>query len=345
MAVNITKLRMLTGAAVVVAAGASGFFMKYMGGDDQAASPSAIAVTQAIGNEAVPVTPTTPVVDIVTRADTPPVLVLPNIAPDMPQAPIPDAVTLASTEGTLTAPAVTEPAVTTAEPAPLIAECETGFTAMAAPGAMVELTLEAPCYKGQMVDIFHAGMRFSEEINANGLMQVSVPAMEEDAFFNALFTDGTTQSTDILMLTVSDYQRSALYWKGNAGFALYALENGAAYGSDGHVSAESPFAASRGVAGQGGFLTELGQNVDGYHSVVYSYPAMLMDTAPAPEISIEAQVQDNTCGTEIAATFMGNSVAGGLDTTPLIMAVPGCDAVGEFLVLKNLAQDLRIAAN
>lgn len=356
MFTKINKLRVSTGVAVVVAAGVSGYVMQdippastrataIMPSAPQAALPKHTATfsdfdSQGIGSEFTPSAPVELISEEVTRAATPPVLFFPTNAPIMPGTPVHEALTLVSAG----AEAASSPTLTEDDPL-LVSQCETGFTAMAARGAMVDLTLEAPCYAGQMIDIFHSGMRFTDSLDADGLLQVSIPAMEEDAFFNALFTDGHTESTDILMLTVSDYNRVALFWKGNAGFNLYALENGALYGESGHVSVETPYSPARGVTGEGGFLAQLGQSITGYHTAIYSYPALLADTGPLPEVSIEVQIIEGNCDSEISATLMQNTRMDTLENVPLVMAVPDCSTIGEYLVLKNLPQDLRIAVN
>lgn len=211
---------------------------------------------------------------------------------------------------------------------------------------MVELTLEAPCRANQKADIFHAGTRFTVRLDARGLAQVMVPALEEDAFFNALFADGQTAATDILMLTAEDYRRYALSWKGETGFDLYALENGAEYGTPGMVSAAQPYDARRALAGEGGFLSALGSSEPGaYRTLVYSWPVRLAAGSPAPEVNIEAEVLESTCGTEITARFLATGPDLPGEALPLFMDVPGCDAVGQYLVLQNPPLPVTIAAN
>ncbi len=341
MPVSISKLRLITGAVVIAAAGGSGYYMQ----TSQQPAPGRPAPVQianiAPAADQGPLAPTIPqeaAAPEVTRAAAQPVLLMPGITPALPA---PDSLTPVSAE-------LAEP-LADAGPAPQIAaappECEVGFTANAAPGAMVELTLEAPCYAGQNVDIFHAGTRFTTLLDDRGLMQVAVPALEEDAFFNALFADGRTEATDILMLTAQDYQRHALFWKGETGFALYALENGAEYGAPGMVSAEQPYDPQRAIAGEGGFFSVLGADSGAYQTVVYSWPTRLGDSGPAPEINIEAEVLESTCGREITATLLNTAQDGAAKTAPLFMNVPGCEAVGQYLVLKNPTLPVRIAAN
>ncbi len=349
MPVSIAKLRLITGAVVVAAAAGSGYYMQSgaPGTTTLANAPVQATISlEALAADQAPRAPAyLPEADapLVTRAATQPVALLQEDAPNLPVPGTPEAATLT--------PVMAEPSQALGEGAPAASaagpsvECEVGFTANAAPGAMVELTLEAPCYGGQTVDIFHARTRFSTMLDERGLMQVAVPALEEDAFFNALFADGRTEVADILMLTMQDYQRYALFWKGEAGFDLYALENGAEYGAPGMVSAQQPYDAQRAIAGEGGFLTRLGTDAGGYHTIIYSWPSRLADAGPAPEVFIEAEVLEENCGREITATMLTTRDSQVPQSVPLFMEVPGCEAIGRYLVLKNPPLPVRIAAN
>ncbi len=352
MPVSINKLRMLAGVVVVAVAGGSGYYMQTSHSGYSAPSsvrPSATvgAASPALVADQGPLAPVLPPraeTPPVTRAAARPVLLVPEATPALP---VPEG----RETGSLT-PVAAEPVGEMPMPgsAPytgrIADECEVGFTATAAPGAMVELTLEAPCRANQKADIFHAGTRFTVRLDERGLARALVPALEEEAFFSALFADGRAESTDILMLTAGDYRRFALFWKGETGFDLYALENGAEYGAPGMVSAGQPYDARRALAGEGGFFTALGSGGTGaYRALVYSWPVRLGDFGPAPEISIEAEVLESTCGTEITAGFLATGPNTSGEVIPLFMEVPGCDAVGQYLVLKNPPLPVTIAAN
>lgn len=349
-----TRMRLTAVVVATTTVVASGYFMQRDRDTAPVASVSAMIVAPSFAparSDAVaakldqgPAMPKAPAEEIVARAAVLPVLAAPA-TPDFPAAPRGDGLTLAATggEAQVMTPGPVDPVASI--DAPSVAGCQQAMTAMAAPGAMVELTLESPCDAGARVTIAHAGLRFSTRLDQAGLVQVAVPALTEEAQFIAAFGDGRTQSADILMPTARDYQRAALSWQGDAGFELYALENGAAYGSPGHVSAATPYSPSRAAAGEGGFHTQLGDLPEGYHAAVYSYPSRLTDTGAQPEIDIEAIVSEANCAGRIDAVLLRREPGGALATDTLTMAVPGCDALGEYLVLKNPAQQRRIARN
>ncbi|WP_300518541.1 hypothetical protein [Aliiroseovarius sp.] len=224
-------------------------------------------------------------------------------------------------------------------------DCETGFTATSAPAAMVALALESPCHAGEQVEITHAGLRITEQLDDTGLLLVDLPAMVEDARFLAHFADGRQAEVEAFVPTLADFERVALVWRGVTGMGLHALENGATYDEPGHMHANHPGTAARAQAGEGGFFTVTGSVAGGWTADIYTYPVELIDAGRRPEVSVEAEILAEACDSAIQATLLRNSPRDGLSLTDLSFGAPGCDAVGEFLVLKNLPRDLKIASN
>jgi hypothetical protein len=62
-------------------------------------------------------------------------------------------------------------------------------------------------------------------------------------------------------------------------------------------------------------------------------------------LSVEAEVSELNCGQEIEAQSLQVGSDGKLKTRNLTLAVPDCDAIGNFLVLNNLLEDLKVARN
>ena len=110
---------------------------------------------------------------------------------------------------------------------------------------------------------------------------------------------------------LADFDRVAVQWKGDTGFELHAQEYDADYGSDGHVWSGATRDMSYAVTGEGGFITRLGN-------------------ADVPD-GLLVKVQ----------TFSGKDIT----SRDLTLSVPDCDAAGNFLVLNNLFEDLKVASN
>lgn len=225
------------------------------------------------------------------------------------------------------------------------ANCDISFNAEPADAALVALSFEAPCHSGEDVGFEHGDLRFSEQLGPDGSVMVLVPVMTKNAIFTARLGDGRNASTEIHVPDFASYERIAVVWKGATGLQLHALENGVGYGEPGHVWAEQPGTTEMAIQGAGGFVSVLGSSANGYAADVYTYPAGLMADDLGPEISIEAQVMENTCGTRIAGTILRSNANGAPKAENLSMSVPDCDAVGEYLVLKNLPQELKLARN
>lgn len=273
----------------------------------------------------------------VTRSASEPILALTDAAAPTGESP-------AATE-TLTLVTADEAIDLVAEPDPAIASCEIAFEATPQPGAMIALTLSAPCNAGGKVEFDHAGLKFSDQLGPEGDFFLLVPAMTEDAIIVASFESGQSQSAKTTVPDFTNFERVALMWKGAIGLQLHALENGSSYGDPGHVWAEAPATPEAATAGTGGFLSVLGSTAEGYAADVYTYPAVLMADGVEPQVSIEAQVMENTCGSRIEGSVLRTNAGRAPTAEPLEIAVPGCDAVGEYLVLNNLPQDLKLARN
>ncbi|OIP85153.1 MAG: hypothetical protein AUK37_04735 [Rhodobacterales bacterium CG2_30_65_12] len=232
-----------------------------------------------------------------------------------------------------------------AEPDLAIAGCDLTLDAVPQPGAFVALTLSDPCNAGAKVEFDHAGLKFSDQLGPEGDLFLLVPAMAEKAIIVATLEGGQGQSVEVMLTDFAKFERVALIWKGATGLQLHALENGAGYGDPGHVWAEAPATPEAATAGRGGFLSVLGNTAEGYAADVYTYPASLMADGAQTQVSIEAQVTENTCGERIEGSILRTNAGRAPTAAPLAMTVPGCDAVGEYLVLNNLPQDLKLARN
>jgi hypothetical protein len=222
-------------------------------------------------------------------------------------------------------------------------DCAANLTLAPLPGALIYAELASPCDADAAVQFDHAGLKFTESLDEDGMLTIMVPAMTGDATVNALI-EGRENAIQagVKIEDMNDYDRIALVWQGGTGLQLHALENGAYYGEVGHVWAEEPGLPARATGGEGGFVTVLGSTTGGYAADVYTYP-LSMPTAPA--ISIEAQVLESTCSNAIVGEYLRSVPDGEPTATQVGMIVPECDAVGEYLVLKNLPVDLTIARN
>lgn len=232
------------------------------------------------------------------------------------------------------------------ESAPLL-NCEATLTAEPSAAAMVHLTLTALCLAGERVSIHHSGLKFTEIVGDDGNLNVTVPALSEKAVFIAAFSNGGGAVVQTNVDSLPFYDRVAVQWTGDTGMELHAREFGADYGSDGHVWRGVPRDVSAVAGGQGGFLTRLGNPVAAQPLLaeVYTFPSGTAQTQGTVLISVEAEITATNCNTDVSAQSIELLHDGELRMHDMEMSLPDCDATGEFLVLKNLLEDLTIASN
>jgi hypothetical protein len=226
-----------------------------------------------------------------------------------------------------------------------IQNCEITATGFVKNAAMVEVSMSAPCLPNERVTVHHRGMMFTQTTSSDGTLTATIPALDENALFIFAFSNGDGAVTQIKVPELRQFNRSAIQWKGYAGFEMHAREFGAEYGAAGHVwsgAARNSSYAQQGV----GFLTRLGDMsaVDPLMAEVYSFPKRAGEQSGIVDLSVEAEVTALNCGQEIEAQTL-EVTDGDVKTHDLILSVPDCDAKDTFLVLNNLVQDLKVAAN
>ena len=241
-----------------------------------------------------------------------------------------------------------EPAAAVSRPQYTIRSgCPVSAAAETLPGAMVRLDLKASCFAGQIVTITHQSIVFDEMLGDDGTLSLEVPALEADAEFSVSFENGRSTTASAAVPTIALYDRVLVQGVGETGIQIHAREFGAAYGDAGHVWSGAPRDASMISNGDGGFMTVLGKPGDKDHLVseVYTYPVAISRAVGAVDLSIETEVTAKNCGKTVSATAVTVFRGGLPEVSDLSIDVPSCEAVGDFLVLKNPLGDLKLASN
>jgi len=222
------------------------------------------------------------------------------------------------------------------------ADCPVQLDLAPQPYAMLGLTLLAPCRPSQRVVLRHGGLAITAKTSATGALFLTLPAMEKTAAVAVRFGDGQSAAAQIQVPELAGVRRFGVQWLAADAFQVHAFERGADYGAGGDVHAANPQSPTAGAPASGGFLTLLGngQVELPMQAEIYTYPA---DGATPVRLVVEAAVTAQTCGRELLGELL-DSTGGGTTVTDLSLMMPECDAVGDILVLNNLASDLRIAA-
>ncbi len=224
--------------------------------------------------------------------------------------------------------------------------CDISMSAEPAAGAMVQVSLVAPCLGDERVTLHHQGMIFTDVLGSDGSLAVMVPALAEQALFIADFASGQGATAMTKVTSLPFYDRVAVQWRGAGGLQLHAREFAAEYFSDGHVWAEATGDLTSAARGEGGFLVRLGDSStpEAHVAEIYSFPSGTSQRIGEILLSVEAEITANNCDQNIEAQTLEVRLQSTLRTRNLSLQMPDCEAVGDFLVLKNLVEDLTIAA-
>jgi len=232
------------------------------------------------------------------------------------------------------------------EPAPAFG-CEIAFTAQPVAAAMVRLSLSAPCLMNERFSLHHNGMMFADATNDAGKAEITVPALSEKAVFIATFASGASAVAQADVETLEYYDRAVVQWRGSEGLQIHALEYGADYDDTGHVWAGADRGMADAARGEGGFVTRLGDaNVfEPMLAEVYTFPSGTALVDGDVRLSLEIEVMDSNCGQDVEAQTLQKKGISRMQVREVTLSMPDCDAMGDYLVLKNLFDDLNIASN
>ncbi|MFO6465240.1 hypothetical protein ACK8OR_12670 [Jannaschia sp. KMU-145] len=208
--------------------------------------------------------------------------------------------------------------------------------------AMVSVEISAPCDAGVRADIVQGDLHVAIALDEDGRAALDIPALSPAPLVAVSIADRDPVSALTEARDLGSYRRAALVWAQAAGLELHAFEGEADYGDPGHVSPETPHTIARTLAGNGGFLTVLGDPTfdDARMALIYTSPA-----EQAVAVAIEVPVTEANCGTEVVAATIQTAPGVTAEMHPLTFAVPGCDAVGDLVILGDLPAPVALASN
>ena len=232
------------------------------------------------------------------------------------------------------------------EPSPAFS-CDIDFEAHAVAAAMVSVKLRAPCLPNERFTLHHNGMMFTGVTDNAGHYAGSVPALARNSVFMIAFPNGNGRTATAEIETLEYYDRFVVQWQGESGLQIHALEYGAAYGDEGHVWFDAARDMANAARGEGGFVARLGApgQQDARMAEVYTFPTGTALRTGEVQISLEVEVTAENCGRDVEAQALHVSGPGTAETRMLSLSMPDCNAVGDYLVLKNMFDDLKIARN
>ncbi|MBI1417173.1 MAG: hypothetical protein GC146_08130 [Limimaricola sp.] len=234
----------------------------------------------------------------------------------------------------------------TQSPVVATADCSPTLNATVGEAALVSLSLAAPCDPDAQVTFHHQGMIFSLLTDADGKATVTVPALATTAVFMAAFENGDSATATVEVPELTKFDRAVLQWSGPAALTLNAYEFGAGFKDEGHVWVQAPRDSGVAVAGEGGFLVHLGApgGPNPLMAEVYTFPAAGTGTAGNIRLAAEAEVNAQSCGTQIDAQSMQLVPGEPMQAHDLTLSLPDCDGTVSFLEIPQMFSDIAVAA-
>ena len=220
--------------------------------------------------------------------------------------------------------------------------CDTQLTAAVLPGALLRLDVASPCTPHLPVEIAHAGLAFRVSLGAAGAVSVDLPAMTESAEVTVRIGAQDPVTKRLTVPDASAYQRVAVAWSGKTPLLVHALEFGAAPGGKGHVTARH--AAGESAAGTVRLLGDP-TLAEPKQAQVYSFPSQSAVRDGTIRISLSARVTEENCDQILDLSVTQSLGEGTPNQDVTALKLPDCAAAGKILVLKNIVQDLKIAAD
>jgi len=217
--------------------------------------------------------------------------------------------------------------------------CEEVLGLSAAPGGLIRLALSSPCRALQPVRLNHAGLSLDLRTDQMGTLRLDLPALRDTADIALTFADGSRIARSVEVLDLAAFHRIAVLWQGPAGLSLHAREVARTTTKTLTVWPRNPGTLRVALRGQGGSMMTVGAG--DARAEFYTVPRDLGTV----RLSLEGAVSADNCGRAVQATAFRSVAGQDAKRTDLRLRLPGCDRVGDYLRLKDLLPDLKIARN
>lgn len=226
-----------------------------------------------------------------------------------------------------------------------LSDCFITASAAAQAAAMVAFSLEAPCHAGVPVVVQHDDLMFSTVLSDTGTLDENIPALSQNARIFVTFKTGETAHAFTKIESLPLYDRFVLQWRGATGIQLHAREFGAGYGDQGHIWSGERRDLTALDSGHGGHLETLGDaSLEGAHlAEIYTFPSSKTKMTGAVTLTVETEVTAENCAEDVRAQTLQFVAGRRMSTREVTLSMPSCDAIGSFLVLNNLIEDLTVA--
>lgn len=209
-------------------------------------------------------------------------------------------------------------------------QCRPTLQLQAAPGAMISLSLTAPCNRNERIVVRHSGLSFATRTEPGGSTHLLIPALKSDAMVAVYLAESRLVLGKLTVPDAASYTRVAVTWEWPAEVELRATDGNRVL-----------VAAAASPLGEPSRLMSFGAPDVQFPvmSHVYSTPGRdLGDVSLSAELRITPSSCGRTLRLETVHTANGRAL-----TQEREVAVPLCGTAGDILLLKNLSPALKLA--
>ncbi|WP_084860783.1 hypothetical protein [Salibaculum halophilum] len=239
-----------------------------------------------------------------------------------------------------------KPGAATTEARPSGDACKVSVAGTPEKAATVAVQVTAPCHAETPFVLHHQGLQVSAITDSQGRAAVDMPALAPTAVIVAAFPDGAGGAGTVAVPDFDRFDRAVLQWRGAPDLMLSAYEFGADFGDAGHIHRRNTGNAERALSGEGGFMMRLGNPEAGdapHMAEVYTFPSGQHDRGDIALVA-EVRITDANCDASLAAQSIQVRPDGATEALDLSLQMPDCAAVGDYLYLQNMFEDLKLAA-
>jgi hypothetical protein len=209
--------------------------------------------------------------------------------------------------------------------------CDPELHLVALTGAMIQVSLSAPCNRGERIIVRHAGLSFAARIGSDGQEVLTVPALKTEALVAVYLQDSRLVLGEIAVPEAALHARFALVWEFPTELEL-------------RVTDGEKLLAGSNVVSNGDLQRVLALGSPSVQSPVlaqvYTVPGIDLGDA---EITGELRITPASCGHTLRIETI-TSIGGILTQEERQIAVPLCGTSGDILLLKNLAPATTLGA-
>ena len=195
--------------------------------------------------------------------------------------------------------------------------CPIALSAAPQPEATLAVSVRSVCRAGMEFEAKHGAVLITGRTDERGFAEVRMPALTTAAEISLMFADGDMKTTTATVPDAADYNRIVFQWRGHAAEFIHTVAD---------------------VTVAGGKIERFGTDVgpNSHFAEVYSFPSTTRLADGVGDLTVRADVTDQSCGRRLLAERVHYERGISPDRKDIRITLPSCDFTGTFLELKKV---------